>query len=144
MIRKKRTVWRRLWPFLRPCGTRLGLLTVLLVVNNLLTLCIPMLSGWAVGTEPGAVDFAAVGRNCAGMLACGAGASGLNYLISSRLIRLAQSVSYDLRRAAFDRLSELPVEYFDTHPAGDLISRICYDVDTQHSPRTCCRSPPVF
>ena len=133
MIRKKRTVWRRLWPFLRPYGTRLGLLTALLVVNNLLTLCIPMLSGWAVGavgTEPGAVDFAAVGRNCAGMLACCAGASGLNYLISSRLIRLAQSVSYDLRRAAFDRLSELPVEYFDTHPAGDLISRICYDVDT--------------
>ena len=27
-------------------------------------------------------------------------------------------------------MSELPVEYFDTHPAGDLISRICYDVDT--------------
>ena len=79
MIRKKRTVWRRLWPFLRPYGTRLGLLTALLVVNNLLTLCIPMLSGWAVGavgTEPGAVDFAAVGRNCAGMLVCCAGASG--------------------------------------------------------------------
>ena len=26
--------------------------------------------------------------------------------------------------------SELPVDYFDTHPSGDLISRICYDVDT--------------
>lgn len=133
MIEKKRTLWRRLWPFLRPYGARLAILAVLLVVNNLLTLCIPMLSGWAVGavgSEPGAVDFGAVGRNCAGMLACCVGASALNYLVSSRLIRLAQSVSYDLRRAAFDRLSELPVEYFDTHPAGDLISRICYDVDT--------------
>ena len=46
------------------------------------------------------------------------------------MIRLGQAVSYDLRKAAFDRMSELPVEYFDTHPAGDLISRICYDVDT--------------
>ena len=27
-------------------------------------------------------------------------------------------------------MSELPVEYFDTHPAGDLVSRVCYDVDT--------------
>lgn len=133
MIRKKRTIWRRLWPFLRPYGVRLGILAAMLVVNNLLTLCIPMLSGWAVGavgSEPGAVDFGAVARNCAGMLGCCAGAAALNYLVSSRLIRLAQSVSYDLRRAAFDRLSELPVEYFDTHPAGDIISRICYDVDT--------------
>lgn len=68
MIEKKRTLWRRLWPFLRPYGARLAILAVLLVVNNLLTLCIPMLSGWAVGavgSEPGAVDFGAVGRNCA-------------------------------------------------------------------------------
>ena len=132
-MKKKRAVLRRLWPFLRPYGGRLCVLAVCLVANNLLTLCIPMLSGWAVGavgTEPGAVDFGAVGRCCAGMGVCCAGASALNYLVSSRMIRLAQSVSYDLRRAAFDRVSELPVEYFDTHPAGDIISRICYDVDT--------------
>ena len=43
MIRKKRTIWRRLWPFLRPYGVRLGILAAMLVVNNLLTLCIPCL-----------------------------------------------------------------------------------------------------
>ena len=54
----------------------------------------------------------------------------MNYLIAVRLIRVGQGVSHDLRKAAFDRMSELPVEYFDTHPVGDLISRVCYDVDT--------------
>jgi ATP-binding cassette subfamily B protein len=39
-------------------------------------------------------------------------------------------VSRDLRRAVFQKLVDLPVKYFDTHPAGDIISRICYDIDT--------------
>ncbi|MEL7603274.1 MAG: ABC transporter ATP-binding protein, partial [Bacillota bacterium] len=49
---------------------------------------------------------------------------------STNLIRLSQEVSCDLRRAVFQKLVDLPVKYFDTHPAGDLISRICYDIDT--------------
>ena len=126
-------VLRRLWPFLRPYGLRLVLLTALLAASNLLALTAPLLSGWAVdavGTKAGGVDFAGVLRNCGGMLACYAAASALNYVLASQLIKVGQGVSHDLRKAAFDRMSELPVEYFDTHPAGDLISRVCYDVDT--------------
>ena len=129
---KKSLLWR-LARFLRPYGARLVLLVILMVASNLLALTAPMLSGWAVdavGTEAGSVDFAGVLRNAGGMLACYACSSALNYIIASQLIKVGQGVSHDLRKAAFDRMSELPVEYFDTHPAGDLISRICYDVDT--------------
>lgn len=45
-------------------------------------------------------------------------------------MRVGQTVSYTLRKAAFQQITQLPVRYFDTHPAGDLISRVCYDVDT--------------
>lgn len=129
----KKALLRRLARFLRPYGARLVLLVILMVASNLLALTAPMLSGWAVdavGTEAGSVDFAGVLRNAGGMLACYACSSALNYIIASQLIKVGQGVSHDLRKAAFDRMSELPVEYFDTHPAGDLISRICYDVDT--------------
>lgn len=129
----KHRVLRRLARFLRPYGWSLMGTVGLMVIANLLALAAPMLSGWAVdaiGKVPGGVDFAGVVRNCAAMLVCYALSSLLNYLVSARLIRLGQAVSYDLRKAAFDRMSELPVEYFDTHPSGDLISRICYDVDT--------------
>lgn len=129
----KHRVLRRLVRFLRPYGWALVWTVGLMVLSNLLALVAPMLSGWAVdaiGKVPGGVDFGGVVRNCAAMLVCYALSSLLNYLVSARLIRLGQAVSYDLRKAAFDRMSELPVEYFDTHPAGDLISRICYDVDT--------------
>jgi len=129
----KRNVLARLGRFLRPYGLRLFLLLALLLTGNLLALAAPLLSGRAVdavGVRAGGVDFPGVFRNCAGMLGCYALSSLLNYVVAARLLCLGQAVSHDLRKAAFDRLSELPVDYFDTHPAGDVISRVCYDVDT--------------
>ena len=129
----KKHVLVRLGRFLRPYGFQFLLLLALLLAGNLFALAAPLLSGRAVdavGIRAGGVDFPGVVRNCAGMLGCYALSSLLNYTVSSRLIRTAQAVSHDLRKAAFDRMSELPVDYFDTHPAGDLISRVCYDVDT--------------
>nr|WP_326126090.1 ABC transporter ATP-binding protein [uncultured Oscillibacter sp.] len=129
----KKHILRRLVRFLRPYGLRLALCLGLTVLSSLLALAAPLLSGRAVdavGLTPGGVDFPGVFRACGGMLACYALSAALNYAVSARLIKVGQSVSRDLRRAAFDRMSELPVEYFDTHPAGDLVSRVCYDVDT--------------
>ena len=129
----KKHVLARLGRFLRPYAPQFLLLLALLMAGNLLALAAPLLSGRAVdavGVRAGGVDFPGVLRNCAGMLGCYALSSLLNYAVSSRLIRAAQAVSHDLRTAAFARMSELPVDYFDTHPAGDLISRVCYDVDT--------------
>ena len=123
----KQTVLVRLGRFLRPYGLQFLLLLALLLAGNLLSLAAPLLSGRAVdavGVRAGGVDFSGVVRNCAGMLGCYALSSLLNYAVSSRLIQTAQAVSHDLRKAAFDRMSELPVDYFDTHPSGDLISRI--------------------
>ena len=129
----KRHVLRRLARFLRPYGLRILVVLAVMLAANLLALAAPLLSGWAmdaIGTEAGGVDFEGVFRNCAGMVLCYALSALLNYVIAAQLIKVGQSVSHDLRKAAFDRMSELPVGYFDTHPAGDLISRICYDVDT--------------
>ena len=132
MKQSRRHTLLRLWRFLRPHGLSLLLTALLLVLANLLTLALPLFSGWAVdaiGLKAGHVDFSGVLRSCGGMAACCLLAAALNYLVSSRLIQIGQAVSYDLRKAAFQRMTELPVQYFDTHPSGDLISRICYDVD---------------
>ena len=77
----KKHLLLRLGRFLRPYLLTLAGITVLMVCANLLTLTVPLLSGWAldaVGTEPGGVDFPTVLRNCAGMLVCCALAAGLN------------------------------------------------------------------
>ena len=46
------------------------------------------------------------------------------------MIQLSQKIVYQMRQQVFNRLTELPVGYFDTHQTGDIVSRISYDIDT--------------
>jgi ABC-type multidrug transport system fused ATPase/permease subunit len=43
---------------------------------------------------------------------------------------VAQRTVRDLRREVDDKLSRLPLKYFDLHPHGDILSRVTNDVDT--------------
>ena len=129
----KRHLFRRMGRFLRPQALPLAGAAALAALSGLLALLVPLVAGWAVeaiGTTPGAADLPAVLRCCAAGLGAAVLSAVCSYGASAALVRVGQSVSYALRKAAFQRISELPVQYFDTHPAGDLISRVCYDVDT--------------
>lgn len=57
----------------------------------------------------------------------------LSYLLSMIMITISRKVTYQMRSDIFNKLSSLPVGYFDTHQAGDIISRISYDTDTINS-----------
>ena len=54
----------------------------------------------------------------------------LSYLLSLIMIRLSRQVIYRMRRDVFDKLSVLPVSFFDKYQTGDIISVISYDIDT--------------
>lgn len=41
-----------------------------------------------------------------------------------------QKTIFDLRNAVEHKINRLPVSYFDSHPTGDLLSRITNDVET--------------
>lgn len=43
---------------------------------------------------------------------------------------VSQKTVRDLRREVDDKLSRLPLKYFDLHPHGDILSRVTNDVDT--------------
>ena len=42
----------------------------------------------------------------------------------------AWAILQELRTAAFSKLQRLPLSYIDSHPHGDIVSRIIYDADT--------------
>ena len=46
------------------------------------------------------------------------------------MIVISRRVVNTMRHDVFQKLSELPVGYFDTHQTGDILSRISYDIDT--------------
>jgi ATP-binding cassette subfamily B protein len=53
----------------------------------------------------------------------------VNYLQMLMMGGIGQRMLYSLRNAVFNKLQELPVDFFDQNKAGDLISRINNDTD---------------
>ena len=87
-----------------------------------------MLSG--VDVVPGqGIDFAALGRVLLVVL--------LLYVVSALVLWVAgwilqsavQQTMYRLREAVEDKLSRLPLSYFDNQPRGELLSRVTNDID---------------
>ena len=111
----------------------LFLLAVLLpLASNQLSLMGPKYSGDAIdaiAAESG-VNFDAVWENVGRMLVCYAASAILSYLLAILMLRLSQRIVYTMRKQLFEKLTSLPVSYFDTHTTGDIISRISYDIDT--------------
>ncbi len=126
-------VLARLWKYLAKHKRKLAASIALMMLSNLFALLIPLLSGRAIdaiGILAGRVDFAKVFLNCALMLACYLASSIFSYWLSVWLIKISQDVSRSLRKDIFETFVRLPVSFYDRHPVGDMISCICYDVDT--------------
>ncbi|MBR5217725.1 MAG: ABC transporter ATP-binding protein, partial [Oscillospiraceae bacterium] len=56
--------------------------------------------------------------------------AGCSYAYSRIMVRISQKTVVKLRQDLFDKLQELPLQYFDNHQAGDLMSRFTNDIDT--------------
>ena len=102
------------------------------LLSNQLSLLGPEYSGNAIDaiTGEGGVDFDAVWHNVVRMLLCYVLSAVLSYCLSVLMIHLSQKIVYSMRRELFEKLTSLPVSYFDTHATGDIISHMSYDIDT--------------
>lgn len=111
----------------------LFLALVLTLSANTLSLIGPKLAGNAIdaiGTEIGNVDFNTVFYYCGLMISFYLLASIMSLILSRLMITISQKISYQMRKDLFDKLVDLPVGYYDTHAAGDVVSRMSYDIDT--------------
>ncbi len=103
--------------------------------SNQLSLLGPRYSGAAIDAielESG-VDFTAVWDNIIKMIGCYVISALLTYVLSVVMINLSQRIIYKMRKQVFEKLTILPVNYFDTHATGDIISHLSYDIDTINS-----------
>ncbi|WP_461203600.1 ABC transporter ATP-binding protein [Enterococcus sp. N342-3-1-2] len=123
----------RLWGYLYDSKGLLFLAAFLMMASNLFALVGPLLSGYAIDAiqlGPGNVLFDKVFFYCGLMLVFYIASSVLSYVISLLMIRLSQRVVATMRKHIFDKITELPIGYFDRVATGDIISRVSYDVDT--------------
>ena len=128
-----KSMLKRLWRYLGRNRLMLVLAMILSVTSSVLSLIGPKFSGEAINAiaaGEGKVDFAVVWRCALWMFVCYSAAAVLSYLLQMVMLRLSRNVAKQMRRDVFNRLTELPVGFFDRYQTGDIISVITYDIDT--------------
>ncbi len=132
-----RNVYLRLFGYLLAFpGT--ALIAIFLVFSsNILALIGPELSGTAIDairydfeTHTASVDWHVLLLYCFLMVLFYVASAVLSFILSTLMISYSQKITRKLRKELFDKLLDMPVGYFDQLQAGDVISRISYDIDT--------------
>ena len=121
----------RLWRYMSHYRWRIVMTATLAILSNWLALLGPLLSGRAIDAiKPGAVYFGVVFWYCAWMILFYAVSSAMNYFLTVQMITLSQNTARRMLDDVFAKLLELPVNFFDNHQTGEIISHISYDIDT--------------
>ena len=123
---------RRILHYLGPWKYVILGVAVLCLLSNLLDLWGPSLAGSAIreaAAGPGKVNFDAVTHDALLMLLCYVSAALLGFGITLMMTMVSKRVARRMRQDVFNKLMRLPVSYFDRHQAGDIISRVSYDID---------------
>ena len=134
-VRDKKGVFIRLSKYVLHQWPLFILALALTLGSNQLSLLGPKYSGAAIDAielETG-VDFPTVFKNIGFMLTCYVVSAILSYVLSVVMINLSQKIIYIMRKQVFEKLTTLPVNFFDTHATGDIISHLSYDIDTINS-----------
>ena len=104
---------------------------LLAAVTVAATLYIPILTGNAVDliVGPGQVDFAGIFRILVQVGVVILIAALAQWVMSLLNNHITYRVVRDIRNEAFHKLQALPLSYLDSHPTGQIVSRIIADVD---------------
>ncbi len=111
---------------------QLALSLIFAVVCVVLTLYLPVLTGNAIDLliGPGQVDFDALLIVLTRMAVVILLTATAQWIMSICNNYITYTTVRSIREAAFAHMQKLPLSYIDSHPSGDVVSRIIADVDT--------------
>jgi ATP-binding cassette subfamily B protein len=123
---------RRLLKYMFEYAWAVLLLLICAFLSNIGNLLGPNYAGKAItaaSAGKGMVDMQLVVHYGLLMLLVYVGSNLLSFLVNIGMMHVGRYVARNMRRDVFNKLMELPVGYFDKHLAGDIISRVSYDID---------------
>lgn len=100
--------------------------------GNLLALAGPKLAGNAIeeiSHGSGRINMQIVIHYVILMICCYVASALISYIVSVTMMKTGRLIAHRMRQDIFNKLMTLPVGYFDRNQAGDIISRVSYDVD---------------
>ena len=132
MSKTNGSLFRRVLRLVRPYRFFIAASLLGAAISVAAQLLVPILCGDAIDAMigMGRVDFALVAKACLAIAVSTAITAVAQWVLAACNNRIAFRVSQDLRTAAMEKLQRLPLSYLDSHPSGDLVSRIIADVDT--------------
>ena len=123
---KNKTVFKRVIAVIGRSKLLLFLSLILSVASVILSLYIPVLAGRAIDGIKlhGNVDFEVIKKCLFGILICAIVGGVLQWVMNIINNRIAYNTVRDIRSKAFSHMQTLPVAFADSHPYGDIVSRI--------------------
>jgi ATP-binding cassette subfamily B protein len=119
----------RLLKYLGPFKSLLILVVGFIVLYSLLGLAGPYLMGRAIDKSIGGKDLHGLLVTALLMLAAYFLSNFFNIIANLIMARISQNALKNLRGDLFAHIQTLSMRFFDTHPAGGLMSRLTNDID---------------
>ncbi len=128
---KSPSTLRKVWQYIRRYRLLLLLSLLISAVTVALTLLIPILVGDAIDgmIDMGQVDFPLIYNLLIKIAICVGATACLTWFMNILNNRISLHVVRDLRNDAFAKIEKLPLSYIDSHPHGDIVSRVVADAD---------------
>lgn len=119
----------RLIPYLSHYRAAILLVLVMIFITTALDLLGPYLMGRAIDQYIDNKQLAGLAQMALLMLIVYISNQAFQALSAWIMARVSQNALKDLRRDLFTHLQDLSLKFFDTHPAGELMSRLTNDIE---------------
>ena len=130
--RENRMVMKRIMQYIKPYSLFLIISFLCAAVSVAAQLLVPILCGNAIDAMigKGQVDFNGVGTIVVAIAAATVLTAVVQWALAVCNNKITYCVSRDLRNDSINKIQTLPLSFLDSHPSGDLVSRVVADVDT--------------
>ncbi|MFD3259246.1 ABC transporter ATP-binding protein [Paenibacillus lentus] len=132
---------KRLITYMRPFKLQLGSVVLMAILSTVFAIISPKVMGEATtvlfegimgkmqGIPGAAIDFDAIGKIILYLLGLYLLSSLFSYFQQYLMADVSQKTVYNLRKQVNDKLSRLPLKYYDARTHGEILSRVTNDMD---------------
>lgn len=132
--------FKKLMSRLKPYRLKIAIVLIFALASTVFMIAGPKILGQATQllyegimarvTNAGDIDFAAIGNIAILLLGLYLVSAIFNYLQGFIMTKVANDITYQMRKDVRSKIDRLPLKYFDTHNYGDVLSHITNDIDT--------------
>lgn len=130
---------KRLIMYLKTYKSSITLVIIAAILSSIFSIVSPKILGQATtkifegvmlkARGQGGIDFAFIYKVLIILVILYIISSIFNYMQQYIIVSVAQKTVYDMRQDIYNKLNRLPLNYFDTHTYGEVLSKVTNDID---------------